>query len=60
MSELNSKAIKGGEFLVVKTDFNTISLIRSKIIGVFESLKNKSDKLITNPPALIKDFKQTI
>ena len=24
MSELNSKAIKGGEFLVVKTDFNTI------------------------------------
>jgi hypothetical protein len=29
----------------LKTDFNTISLIRSKIIGVFESLKNKSDKL---------------
>ena len=29
----------------LKTDFNTISLIRSKIIVVFENLKNKSDKL---------------
>ena len=29
----------------LKSDFNNISLIRSKIIGVFESLKNKSDKL---------------
>ena len=29
----------------LKTDFNTISLIRSKIISIFESLKNKSDKL---------------
>ena len=29
----------------LKNDFNTISLIRSKIISIFESLKNKSDKL---------------
>jgi hypothetical protein len=29
----------------LKTEFNNISLIRSKIINVFESLKNKSDKL---------------
>jgi hypothetical protein len=29
----------------LKTEFNNISLVRSKIINVFESLKNKSDKL---------------
>ena len=29
----------------LKSDFNTISLIRSKIISIFESLKNKSDRL---------------
>ena len=29
----------------LKTEFNNITLIRSKIINVFESLKNKSDKL---------------
>jgi hypothetical protein len=29
----------------LKTEFNNISLIRSKIINIFESLKNKSDKL---------------
>uniref|UniRef100_A0A6C0D6R1 Uncharacterized protein n=1 Tax=viral metagenome TaxID=1070528 RepID=A0A6C0D6R1_9ZZZZ len=29
----------------LKTEFNNISLIRSKIINVFETLKNKSDKL---------------
>jgi len=29
----------------LKTEFNNISLVRSKIINIFESLKNKSDKL---------------
>jgi hypothetical protein len=29
----------------LKTEFNNISLVRSKIMNVFESLKNKSDKL---------------
>jgi len=29
----------------LKTEFNNISLVRSKIISVFDSLKNKSDKL---------------
>jgi len=29
----------------LKTEFNNISLVRSKIINVFETLKNKSDKL---------------
>jgi len=29
----------------LKIEFNNISLVRSKIINVFESLKNKSDKL---------------
>jgi hypothetical protein len=29
----------------LKSEFNNISLIRSKIINVFETLKNKSDKL---------------
>ena len=31
----------------LKTDFNTITLVRSKIINIFELLKNKSDKLKT-------------
>ena len=29
----------------LKTEFNNISLVRSKIMNIFESLKNKSDKL---------------
>ena len=39
----------------LKTEFNNISLIRSKIINVFESLKNKSDKLKTIYSDFIKN-----
>ena len=34
-----------GRITNLKIEFNNISLIRSKIINIFESLKNKSDKL---------------
>jgi len=34
-----------GRITNLKTDFNNISLIRGKIINIFDSLKNKTDKL---------------